>query len=275
MSIPEILILVLAGVGGGIISGMLGIGGGMIYVLIFSHFFHSVTKSELPGDVQVRLLIANAVFAIIFVGLAGSIKQYLSNNFHLKPILWIGLPGIAGAIFTTYLLSITDFYAKKEFAVFFSILLIPIILKMIFQEKFKNRGQIKPKRTGYLIATGAIGGIVTALSGLGGGFIVIPILNGLLRIPFKKSVSISLGVIALVAFGLSIYNLLAVNYTAYAIPMSIGGIIFPLVLPVIAGVLIGAPIGVRVSQIVSNRFLRITFVVFCLFVISKIYYDFL
>lgn len=274
IEVLDIVLLIIAGLGGGVLAGMLGIGGGVIYVLIYSIFIQRFTEEPLADDHLVQLLVANSVFALVFAGIAGSIKQHHLKNFHLRPVLWIGIPGIITAIGTTILIEHLRFYRKEEFAILFTIVMIPVILRMLFQEGFKNKGQIKP-RVSVLVGTGLFGGLVTALSGLGGGFIVIPVLNGLLRIPIKRTVSISLGVIALVAIGFSIFNLLTPTFNEYHLYGSLGAIVFPMTLPVIAGVLFGAPLGVRISHKLSHRTIRLIFVLFSLFTIAKIWYDFL
>lgn len=270
----DMVLLAVAGFGGGILAGMLGIGGGVIYVLIFSQFVQRFTTSIISDEHLVQLLVANSAFALVFAGIAGSIKQYRLDNFRWRPVLWIGIPGIATAILTTLFIEYHSIYSKAEFAVLFTLVMIPVILRMLFQENFKNRGKIKPG-VSVLVATGLFSGLVTALSGLGGGFIVIPVLNGLVRIPIKRTISISLGVIALVAFGFSVFNLGIPVFDHYQLKGAMGAIVFPMVLPVVAGVLFGAPLGVRLSHRLSHRTIRITFVVFSLFTIGKIWYDFL
>ena len=270
----DMVLLAIAGLGGGILAGMLGIGGGVIYVLIYSQFIYRFTTVPISGEDLVQLLVANSAFALVFAGIAGSVKQYRLNNFHIRPILWIGIPGILTAILTTLFIEYNSVYSKKEFAVLFTIVMIPVILRMLFQENFKNKGAIKPS-VGVLVGTGLFSGLVTALAGLGGGFIIIPVLNGLLRIPIKRTISISLGVIALVAIGFSIFNLAIPVFDHYHLKGAVGAVIFPMALPVVAGVLFGAPLGVQISHRLSHRTIRLIFVAFSLFTIGKIWYDFL
>jgi uncharacterized protein len=271
---PDLFLLLSAGFAGGIIAGILGIGGGMIYALIFTHYFKNFKSLIIPDDVLVKILVANSAFALIFVGISGSIKQFLSNNFYLKIVLRIGLGVLFGSIITTILLSYTTFYGKRQFTLFFALIMIPIILKMLFRgNNISDNKSITPKSY-YLIITGVVSGIVTALSGLGGGFIMIPVLNGLFKFPMKKAVSVSLGVIAIVAIELTIYNLFFVDFSQYQLPLSKGAVVFPMVLPVAVGVTIGAPIGVKISHKLPNRILRFTFVLFCVIVITKLFVDF-
>lgn len=270
----DIALLFATGIGGGILAGLLGIGGGIIYVFIFSLFIRDFSAKPIDSAELVSLLIANTVFALVFAGLSGSIRQYLSKNFFPGSIVLIGLPGVLAAVATSYLITVSGLYTKEIFAVLFSLIMIPVILRMILQDKIPmaRLDGIKPK---YFVVTGIIAGTVTALSGLGGGFVIVPVLNGMLRIPIKKTVSISLGAIAFVAFFFSLYNLFGIHYPDYAFPYSQGSIIFPMVLPVVGGVLIGAPLGVKISHRIPNKWLRLIFVLFSVIVILRILTDFL
>lgn len=274
IDVIDIIVLLITGIAGGTLAGMLGIGGGVIYVFIFSLFISTFTATPIQSQELVSLLIANTVFALVFAGIAGSIKQYKSKNFFPKSILWIGIPGVLAAITTSIIISYSGLYSKERFAVLFSVIMLPVIARMLLQDKIKwqQLHGIKPR---YFMVTGLIAGTVTALSGLGGGFVIVPVLNGMIGIPIKKTISISLGVIAFVAFFFTLYNLFGIAYPHYAFPYTKGAIIFPMVLPVVGGVMIGAPLGVQISHKLPNKWLRIIFVTFSITVIVKLLIDFL
>ncbi len=270
----ELLLLFAAGIAGGVISGLLGIGGGVIYVLIFSLYIQRFSGITISGTDMVSLLIANSVFALVFAGISGSLRQYKTGNFHWQPILTIAIPGIASSVITAALIRHVGLYDKREFAVFFTLVMIPVIAKMVWNKKTTSQPE-KPTSLTVLVLLGAFAGMVTALSGLGGGFIIVPVLSTLFHMPMKKAVSISLGVIASVAFCFSVYNLTLTDYSIYGFTWSMGAILFPLVLPVVAGVLIGAPQGVQLSHRLPNHWHRIIFVLFTTGVIVKLLIDFL
>jgi len=271
----NIALLVLSGFAGGFIAGLLGIGGGIIYILIFSVFLKRLSAHSIESTDMVQLMISNSLFAIFFAGLSGSYRQWKSHNFYFKPVLVIGISGVLSAIGIKEILTAIRIYSTHDFAILFTILMIPLLFRM-FTQKHKE-GDTDPEKLGTwkMIATGLISGAASALSGLGGGFILIPVLNGLFRIPMKKTVSLSLGIIAVVAFGYSLFNLFFTSYAQYDFPYISGAIVLPMVLPVVAGVLIGTPIGVRVSHKLSAMALKVLFAVFTIVVISKLLIEFL
>lgn len=261
--VVAVLLLFAAGVFGGIITGMLGIGGGIIYVLIFSNHF---AEFDLASDVEVKLIIAHSVFSIAFAGLAGSIKLIRIQFFFFRQVITIGLAGLVATILVTYWLAQSDFYSKEVFTMVFSLFIIPVLIKMLFYKSKKGTDQLPPS-SARLVITGLISGSAMSLSGLGGGFVIVPALNGIMNIPVRKTVSISIGVISLVALGLSVFNLLAFDYSFTQIPWMVGAISLATVLPVLAGVLIGGPLGVKISHRVPTRLTKLLFVSFCVLVI--------
>lgn len=264
----DLLFLFAAGVVGGVVTGMLGIGGGIIYVVIFSTFLQADAKAAIDSDILVKLIIANSLFSIAFAGIAGTIKQIRISNFFLRPVLLIGIPGVIATMATTFLLSKTTIYSKEVFAIVFSLLVLPILVKMLF---FKTKEGIEKEEipSSKLSLTGILSGTAAALSGLGGGFIIVPVLNGLFGVPIRKTVSISIGVITLVTVGLSLFNLFAFNYSTLEIPWLVGSISMAMVLPVILGVLLGSPLGVNIAHKVQPQLIRILFASFCLLVILR------
>jgi len=114
----------------------------------------------------------------------------------------------------------------------------------------------KPK----LMLTGIFSGIIAGFTGLGGGTIIIPLLNLWQRVDIKKAKSISFGVIFAIALWLTIYNLFF-GGSIVEVSGSRGLIIFPLILPLAVGVLIGSPLGVITSEKMSSRAVTITFLI--------------
>jgi len=85
--------------------------------------------------------------------------------------------------------------------VFFAILMLAASFSMIL-DKTKRVIDVtreKPKPTSYfsLISLGVLTGIVTGLVGAGGGFIIVPILLFLAKLPIKKAAATSLFIIAI------------------------------------------------------------------------------
>jgi uncharacterized membrane protein YfcA len=261
-----------SGLGGGIIAGTLGVGGGIIYVAIFTSFLRHNLNAEYWGDPLVKYTIANAAFSLSFAGLTASISHIIRKTFHWGPVLITGASGIIGAIGVTLTLSSVT-YNPKLFAVIFSALLVPMIVRMLFT-KTHDTGLAERSHLDYLIPIGMAAGVVMGLSGLGGGIVLVPMLSSVCRLPIKKAISVSLGALTIAGAGLTVFNVLTSPLPDVHYGPTLGPVILPMALPVVAGVLIGAPIGVDISKRLRPSVIRGLFVVVCLSVITKLFVEF-
>lgn len=260
---------------GGFLAGLLGIGGGIIYIFIFTEFIMRLYGNiEFTESDMVKMVIANTIFTTTFASLSGLIKHYRMDNLDIKAILPIAIPASLASVCVTYLLSFIN-YSKAVFSILFIILLFPLIYRMLIskkeEKKFSKIYHIKKK---YLILVGIFSGSMTALSGLGGGFAIVPFLNNLFNIKIHKVVSISLGVIFCVALSNTIFQLFF-NNNINNISYTYGSINLLLSLPVITGVLLTAPLGVIASKKLSPYTIRMLFVSFCILLIVKTIYNLL
>lgn len=265
-SIFDISILFLLGALGGLLAGLLGIGGGVIYVLIFNYFLH---KIGVPDSIIVPSIIANSMFAILFAGVSGSYKQWKNKNFFPNEMITAGLAASTSSIFFSYLINKGSWYTKESFSIFFVVLLILIAVRIFSQRKKEEYNNVKNPSVLSLSITGIISGTIAAFSGIGGGVIIVPILTDIIKMPIKKATSISLGVISIMALFTSIYN--GMSSAASSGAQSL--IVFSLALPVALGSLIASPIGVQLANKLKPSQIRIILFLFLITVIFKMLYS--
>ncbi|MBX2845818.1 MAG: sulfite exporter TauE/SafE family protein [Saprospiraceae bacterium] len=263
----EVVLFFITGIVAGISAGLLGIGGGLFYILLFGLYLGKIDTIE--SHEVVRLVIANSIFATFFAALSASIKQWRLNNFFFRPVVIIGLVGLIASIGITFLLTKTSFYSRGVFAFVFTLALIPVIIKMIRGNDGKVSNHPDAVPNPKFLGLGFLSGSATALSGLGGGFVMVPILNGLFKIGIKQATSISIGVIVIVSGATSLYNLFFLGSATLDLQFIQGSIVLPMVLPVVLGVLTGAPLGVLWANRIPEKTIRIIFVIFCLLIILR------
>lgn len=262
ISFTDIGVLFLLGSLGGILAGLLGIGGGVIYVLIFNHYLHKIGISD---AFIVPSIIANSMFAILFAGLSGSYKQWKNKNFFPKEMFIAGLSASVSSIFFSYIISKGNWYTKESFSLFFIILLVLIAIRIFTQRKKIELEENKNVSINSLSLTGIVSGTIAAFSGIGGGVIIVPILTDLIKLPIKKATSISLGVISIMAFFTSLFN--GVNNFSSSTDASL--IIFSLALPVAIGSLIASPVGVQLATKLKPSQIKVVLFLFLVSVILK------
>lgn len=269
MEAVDYLIIFLLGSLGGFLSGFLGVGGGIVYVPILDYF---LSKLGLTNDDLVKAILANSLFTIIFSGSISSYKQYKLGNFYPREIFFTAITGIVSAVGMTLLIRSGSWYSKTVFSYFFAGMLLVIALRM-FGSKSKPQHVVndqKSKATGFSV-TGFVAGIITAMSGLGGGVVMTPIFTDILKQDIKKASSISNGVIPFFAVAVGILNLASTPST-YVSNWQVGYIVFPVIVPMILSAMLFAPIGVTYSQKAKPQLIRLVFAIFVTLVFLKTVY---
>jgi uncharacterized membrane protein YfcA len=264
-SMIENLLLVAAGLVGGFIAGLTGIGTGFLMLSIIPLVLNGF---HVPEEYFVRVTIANTIFATFVSSMANVATTIKQRAFYLKETVWVALGAVSTSFIVFELIAKSDFYSRDFFnvvVVFFMFIIIIQTFKKLKLSNPLNEHVTKARLT----VTGIMAGTVAALTGLGGGTIIIPLLNLWQRVDIVKAKSISFGAIFAIALWLSINNLFFENSTP--IPNSQGLIVLPLAIPICIGVLIGSPLGVLASSKVPARTVTILFLlILSLVAIQKI-----
>lgn len=261
----------MIGLVGGFLSGLFGIGGGVIYIVILAEYFRLYPCDNMSETQLVLVIIANSLFAIFFSGLSGTIKQFLSKNFYPKIFIPLGILASISSVLTSYLLTNVH-YNKKIFVLFLSILIITLSLRNVMEKKRMSTDIEKEFTWLKKIILGLMLGIIVALTGLGGGAVLVPALSVLIKMDYKKAISISLGFILITSFFTTVYNFLQNTSFASSCGMYIGMIKPDLVLPMVIGIMIATPLGVSINQRMADKNLKLGFLIFTFIIISRMIY---
>ncbi|MEK6155361.1 sulfite exporter TauE/SafE family protein [Flavobacteriaceae bacterium 3-367] len=260
MTLGLVLLLFLLGMANGFYSGLMGTGGNVILIPVLDLVLASF---GIEGQELVKYIIAHSLFITVFNGLSVSYKQYRVKNFYPREVLLIGIPAIIAGYGMSEIVKTSLWYDKIYFDILFLIMVFLVAVRFLF---YKHPG-ISPDRHGHRPNSFAFGGlgiftaITTALSGFGGGIVVIPSLTDIFRIPIKRASSVSIGVVLLIAMGVSIsyLNLGSPAVVSEVLSHQYGYISLSLVLPILFGVFVSAPFGVRVAHRTSPPILRYIF----------------
>jgi uncharacterized protein len=246
-------LLVIAGIIGGLIAGLTGLGTGVVMLGVIPLMLLQYT---VPENQLVSVIIANTILSTLVSSFVNVITTFRQQMFFPKETLWVGFFAsiCSFAVFKTIVTS--SFYSKQFFNSVIIIFMFIIILQTFRKLKLSN---VQDERvTNFKLAiTGIFSGLIAGFTGLGGGTIIIPLLNLWQRVDIKKAKSISFGVIFIIALWLTIYNLFFAG--SLSISGSQGLIVFPMMLPLVLGVIIGSPLGVIVSQKMSSRTVTLLF----------------
>ena len=182
----------------GVSLGLIGSGGSILSVPILVYIM----------AVNPILATAYSLFVVGASALVGGIKKALSKEVDFKTVAVFGVPSIIAVFLTRsflvpnipeVLFEISGFGLTKPVAIMilFAIVMILSALKMIHSNvaEKEHTASIKNK---YLKITlqGLIIGVVAGTVGAGGGFLIIPALVLLVRMPMKMAIGTSLFIVA-------------------------------------------------------------------------------
>ena len=255
----EIFGLFILGCFGGFLFGMVGIGGNVLYIPIFSFI---LTRLGFHDEELSRAIIANALLILVFTGSAVSWKQFRVGNFFLREILLTASTGVLAAVILTGIIKSGDWYNKKMFDMVFTMML-SITLFRLFTVKPKQNPPSKAPSPSPLtipfLLVGLFTGSMTALSGMGGSIVMIPLFTELVGLEMKKAHSISVGVVPIMALSISIYYSIG-QPNILPLPVAqVGYLNFWMATPVIMGSILTSPFGVQAAHKVKPATQRLVF----------------
>lgn len=195
LSIPALLAAILIGVSLGLIGG----GGSILTVPALTYL----------ADVNVVSATAYSLFIVGISSAVGSINFIRKKQVDLRTAVVFAVPSLIAVWLTRAFLipaipdivfSSGSFTLSKDLAimVFFSLIMILASVSMIRNKKKTDNDENKTPQYNYpiIILEGFVVGTVTGIVGAGGGFLIIPALVILAKIPMKKAVGTSLLIIA-------------------------------------------------------------------------------
>src|SRR5690606_32611730 len=184
----------------GISLGLIGGGGSILSVPVLVYRF----------CLDAVLATASSLFIVGSTSVVGSFSYFTKGLVNIKTAIVFGIPSIA-AIFLTreYLLpaipqdvfTIGSYTVTKNMLLMllFAVLMIVTSYSMIKKERQKNEEALQKQPLNYLqiLLQGIFIGVITGLIGAGGGFLIIPALVNLLKLPMKTAVGTSLVIISI------------------------------------------------------------------------------
>lgn len=184
----ELAILLLIGLLAGVLAGLLGIGGGVIFTPVLFFLFEGAGVED-----PVLWTVASGLFCTFIAAFGSTIRQWVQNNIFWVEGIKLGMLGAVG-VFMGKLVITSPYYSRTEFVIFFSFILLYVAFMMFRRGKDtkdefeRDYSKLSLKETSV---TGGIGGFVAALAGVGGGGVMVPIMNLFYHQPFRKAVSVS------------------------------------------------------------------------------------
>jgi uncharacterized membrane protein YfcA len=270
----ELLLLLLLGFAAGMLSGLLGIGGGMIFTPVMFYLFNGQGVDD-----PVKWTIGTSLFCGFMSALSSAITQIHKYRLFMRDAIWLSAFGIFGTWLAQQIVN-SGYYNKGPFAVLFSLVLFYTAYRFFAN----NQSSIEMKRAlprpndlriGDNALVGGISGLVSSLVGIGGGIVVVPFLTLLYNQHIRKVVVTSTFVVVILALsGWLQFGLLSTTSKGIS-SFTWGYVDFGAALPLVIGSFIGAITGVRVAHRVNRKRLQQLFGFLAIALALKLWWDFL
>lgn len=260
-----IVILLGVGISVGLISGLMGIAGGVILV---PALLQIESMLGVPSDMAVKVAFGTSLLTGFLTSLAGTWQHQREDNVCWHDALVLSLAGTAGAVFgATISVYMTAAVLKPLFGA--AVLAVAGILAFRPEQIEDGRCERHPI-TGILLVGVSIG-TMSALVGIGGGVMLVPFLTLVLGYPPRRAVGTSGAVIPLIALSG------AVGYMVHGwgqpglMPFSAGYVNLFFVLCVAASSMLVAPLGAKIGTRIHGKWINRLFALLLIFVALKMF----
>ena len=254
----SIFLYILLGVGAGFLSGLLGVGGGVVIVpalmWIFSLQEWSVTRLiSMAAGTSCAIMVITTARALV----ARRSEWAAVFSLYRKMALYVVLGAVAGA-------TLSHVVHPKLLCVVFSFFLLFVATNLLLPQHVKLAARLGIE---YYKGAGAVIGFFAAMLGIGGGSLTVPyLLHNQLSVRRSTMVALMLSG-TLAPFAALVY--MVAGWSIVNLPGTTGYVYWPAVVFVGFGALIGAPLGVRYSQRISTKLLQRYFA--CLLLIVSVH----
>jgi uncharacterized membrane protein YfcA len=228
----EAILTVLIGLAAGVLSGLFGIGGGIVM---------TPGLTALTGLSPI-VAVATPLPVILPTASVGAFTYYRAGEVDLRAAAWISLTGSAASAVGALLTQVVD---ARLLLVITAVLLAWQSVQILRGRSRVAAAEEQPIPAWMLVLVGLGAGLLSGLLGIGGGLVIVPALAGMLGMPLKR------------ALGTSLVAVVVLVIPATIVHAALGNIDLAAALLLMIGSLPGARIGARVALGTKERTLRL------------------
>lgn len=254
-----LVILVLTGAFTGIVSGLLGVGGGFIMTPVQ---YWLLQETGLEPDLAMRIALGTSLFVILLNSI-----NVATNYTRKQAVLWkqAVIMGVTGLVFSFAGAEFASRLPASTLSTIFGVVVIIGALRTFKTPVESKKNEISSNQLSYILAGISIG-FFSGLLGIGGGVIGIPIMLIFLHFDMRKAIGTSAAVIIFTSFGGSIGYIINGWGQPGLPPYSLGYVnLIDWILLAVPGVL-AAKKGANIAYLVNPEYLKLFFIILMIYV---------
>lgn len=190
----------VAGLGAGVIAGLVGVGGGVIFTPVLFAVYGGL---GVPSGVRTPLTVGTGIFCTGLAAGTSAFHHARRGAVRWRMALGVGLASAAAVGFVSRFVVTRPWYDAALFRLLFAAVLLIVVARMV-RGRAAEPSSIsdEPGHWGAWLGTGTAAGTVAAAVGVGGGVVLVPAYHRWLRLPMHRAVGTSSATIVLIS-GLS------------------------------------------------------------------------
>jgi uncharacterized membrane protein YfcA len=249
-----------------IVAVMTGVGGGVFFVPLLTLAYGFVPANA----------VGTSLLVIIFSGISATIGYSRHKLVFFRTGLVLALATVPGSILGAYLTSVLS---GQVLGLLFGVVLILVGVRMVLATNVLRKSIVKQEerkvvwveselfkdRQRFLAAFGLsfFGGLASGLLGVGGGFLLVPIMSLILLLPIHVVVATSM------------FTMVFTSFAGVVQHWSLGNVDFVYGLLIAVGAVVGAQVASWICKRVSGKYLQLVFAVFLIVVSVQMIIKFL
>lgn len=251
MGLVAIAAAAAVGVAVGLLSGLVGIGGGVLIVPFLYFFFdHPQLSGVLVGE-EMRTVLAHgtSLFVIVPTAARGAWVFHRSRLVEWRAALPIGFVAVVAATVGT---RVALALPPELLEMLFGVLLIASGVRLALRRPERAADEnAQELRIGWapVVGTGVAVGLISSTLGVGGGMVAIPLLIHLIRVDIRRVAGTSVGIITITALA-GVLSYVWAGAGAPGLPSGAVGFVH---VPVGIAMFVGSVAAVRWGALLNQR----------------------
>lgn len=175
-------VVVLVGILAGFLSGLFGVGGGILIV----------PGLVLVASMDQRIAHGTSLAAVLPIAASSLVTYWAHDHIDWAVVLFLAIGAVGGAVLGTRLLQVLP---HRTLGIAFALLLLASAARLFMADSGTGRDELGLLMAVLLVVLGLITGVLAGLLGVGGGVIMVPAMMMFFGIPPVIAKGTSLGVI--------------------------------------------------------------------------------
>jgi uncharacterized protein len=261
------LIYLFSGFFSGILIGMLGIGGGLVFVPLL---YYTLPLLGIPSASLAYYTLGTSLFTGAIAVSNSAVLHIKAKNFLKKPAVMISIGSAITALLTPYFVVKIE---SKTLEIILASTLSIVLIGILMENNQRRWLELKnPLSESFFLPLGLFVGVFSAFVGLGGGVIIVPALMYLFLVEARVAVGTSsiIASVTMLAATISYFIQSANSSTASG---SLGYIVLLAAIPLGIGAVAGSFFGVKLALKSSNMMIKKVFAIVLLVAVIRILFD--